>query len=80
MPAAANTASASVAELGVERAAQHLAPRREAGAHELEQALGIGDGDRRRGVPHEPHERAVDLRLAARTPSGGTVPTTSASA
>ena len=40
-PRAANTRSASIAELRVERAPQHLAPGREAGAHELEHALGI---------------------------------------
>ncbi len=42
--------------------AQSLAPRREPGPHEREQADGIRDSHRRFGVPLEPHEHALDPR------------------
>src|SRR6266536_6371697 len=51
----------TIAELCTQRAAQHLAPMTETGAHELEQTLARRHVDRRCLAPDELDERGVDF-------------------
>ena len=62
MPAASNTAVVRDPS-SVVSAPQHLAPGREAGAHEHEEALDVGNLHRRPLPAYETHQRGIDRRF-----------------